>query len=268
MNPRFSNRHGHSAFDRPIERRDTAPDEFRRAVIHFAVDAGVGPHTARSIVLEILGLPPEPQLWALDHLVIQEAQRHLEGAEWFEVYDVAEAIWHRIQSVNTAASQQYAEKLNRLLMRMGVGWKFEDGIVEARGAESFELQVGRAKDALDPRALPTARQEIHEALLDLSRRPQPDLTGAIQHAAAALECVAREVAGTPNLTLGELIKAHPHLFPQPMGPALEKMWGFASERARHLREGQSVDWEEAEFVVSVAAAAATYLAHKLPKPAG
>ena len=42
--------------------------------------------------------------------------------------------------------------------------------------------------------------EIHEALKDISRRPTPDRTGAIQHSIAAMECTAREVAGEPNLT--------------------------------------------------------------------
>ena len=32
--------------------------------------------------------------------------------------------------------------------------------------------------------------DLKEALLDISRRPTPDLTGAIHHAMAALECLS------------------------------------------------------------------------------
>jgi hypothetical protein len=32
---------------------------------------------------------------------------------------------------------------------------------------------------------------------------------------------------------------------------VDKLWGFASDRARHLRKGQKVDDLEAELVVSV-----------------
>jgi hypothetical protein len=33
---------------------------------------------------------------------------------------------------------------------------------------------------------------------------------------------------------------------------LKKLWGYASDRARHVREGQAVETAEAELVVSAA----------------
>jgi hypothetical protein len=41
--------------------------------------------------------------------------------------------------------------------------------------------------------------------------------------------------------------------------AVEKLWGFASDRARHLREGKNVSGDEAELVVSVACAVCAFL---------
>ena len=107
-----------------------------------------------------------------------------------------------------------------------------------------------------------ASQEIHQALADLSRRPSPDITGAIQHAMAALECVARDVSGERKATLGELLKKHPDLLPAPLDTALTKIWGFASEQGRHLRENEAPDIKEAELVVGLAANIATYLVKK------
>jgi hypothetical protein len=264
MDEHFSDRHGHSAFDAPLVIREDAPDEIRLAVIHFAAEAGLTPIAARSILLRLLALPPEPQNWSGPSFVLEEVQRHLMRARWFEVYDAAEAFWHHIAQKDIGAANDYASHLNRLFMRLGVGWTLTDGRLEARGSESFELQVGRAKRELGAHGLTVAGQEVHEALLDLSRRPTPDLTGAIQHAVAGLECVARGITGSPNLTLGALLKAHPTLFPPPLDSAFEKIWGFASERARHLREGGAPDREEAELVVSLTAAAITYLLQKLP----
>jgi hypothetical protein len=43
---------------------------------------------------------------------------------------------------------------------------------------------------------------------------------------------------------------------------MEKIWGFASEQGRHLREGKEPTQEETELAVHVAAAVATYLAKK------
>jgi len=47
---------------------------------------------------------------------------------------------------------------------------------------------------------------------------------------AALECVANTVCGEESETLGQLIKKHPDKFPAPLGDAVSKLYGFASEK--------------------------------------
>ena len=260
---RFSERLGYSALDKPIVIRDGAPTEIRTAIIHFALDAGLRPESIRSLILHTLGVPPEPDLWSSESNIIKESQRHLDRAEWFEVYDVAEEIYRHFLRRAPQRSEKFAEQLNRVFLRQGVGWKIDDGIVESRGSEAFETQLAAAKEALHAVGLQVARTEVHESLRDLSRRPEPDLTGALQHAAAALECVAREASGRRTATLGQILQSDRHLFPPPLGDALEKLWGFASERARHVREGGTLAREEAELVVGIAAGAVTYLCRKL-----
>jgi hypothetical protein len=64
----------------------------------------------------------------------------------------------------------------------------------------------------------------------------------------------------PKPTLGELL---PRLkFQEPLKTGVEKLWGFASERARHVREGEDIDDTEAELVVSVACAICVFLTKK------
>jgi hypothetical protein len=78
-----------------------------------------------------------------------------------------------------------------------------------------------------------------------------------------MECVARDIAGEPNATLGKLI---PGLgLPKPLDAAIEKLWGFSSERARHVREGELLDDLEAELVVSIACAVCAFLIQRKPK---
>lgn len=108
----------------------------------------------------------------------------------------------------------------------------------------------------------TAGTELHEAIQDLSRRPEPDPTGAVQHAMAALECVAREITGDSKATLGEIIKRFPDAIPKPLDSAIDKAWGFASEQGRHIREGRAPERDEAELIVGLAAALCTYLVRK------
>ena len=68
---------------------------------------------------------------------------------------------------------------------------------------------------------------------------------------------------TPRPTLGEILDRHPGAVPRPLDEALAKMWGYASEMARHLREGREPSYEEAELAVMMSAGVVTYLQKKL-----
>ncbi len=76
---------------------------------------------------------------------------------------------------------------------------------------------------------------------------------------AALECVARDVCGDEHATLGEIIKKYPGTIPKPLDDSVSKAWGFASETARHVREGQRLERKEAELIVALAAIVSNYL---------
>lgn len=134
-------------------------------------------------------------------------------------------------------------------------------------AELRQDAIGRlnqgagATVALQEAGKHTAASELREANADLAREP-PDLTGAVQHSLAALECVARDHCGN-HATFGKLLERHPDLFPMPLDKGIEKIWGFASEMGRHLREGRTPKQEEAELLVGMATACCTYLVRKI-----
>jgi len=125
-------------------------------------------------------------------------------------------------------------------------------------------QAERATAALKEAGKHTAASELREATADLLTNP-PDLTGAVQHALAALECVARETSGD-HATFGKLLERYPDLFPKPLDKGIEKVWGFASEMGRHLQEGRTPKKEEAELLVGMATACCTYLVRKIGAP--
>ena len=122
-------------------------------------------------------------------------------------------------------------------------------------------QADHAATALEAVELHTAARELREADADLVKTP-PDLTGAIQHAIAALECVARKYTNDKG-TFGKLLERHPNLFPKPLDVGIEKMWGFASDTGRHLQEGREPEKDEAELLVGLAIVGCTYLARKI-----
>ena len=76
---------------------------------------------------------------------------------------------------------------------------------------------------------------------------------------AALECVARDACGNQKATLGEITKRYPDLLPKPIDAAVEKVWGYASEMGRHIREGREPRRKEVELIVGLAATIATNL---------
>ena len=265
---KFSERYGYEPQDTEITVREDAPHNLRGAVVSIAYEAGLSPQGVRAIVCSTLRERENDNNWS-DDPVDGEVRDHLDSCQWYEVYGIIEAI-HAALSPGLYRGDPnldgdlFQREINRLFRRDGIGWQLVDGEVRTRGPEDFEETVREAGEILLAAGRGTAASEIHEALSDLSRRPDPDLTGALHHGLAALECVMRDVCGDQNATLGALLKRHAGVIPPPVDQALGKIWGFASEQGRHVREGRTPGREEVELAVHMAAAAAIYLTKKFP----
>jgi hypothetical protein len=260
MTTTFSERYGYSGPAKEILVREDAPDSLRVAVAQIAIDVGLFPKQVRKVVCGVLYVRPDPNNWSDHPNVWDELQGHLDACPWFKVYDIAEEFYDELRKFPGWA-EKYRSKLNRFFVEQGIGWQLdEDGKITYRGSEAFAAATSEASNVLRETGRNNAANEIHEALRDISRRPNPDVTGAIQHAIAALESTARDVTGLPKPTLGQLVQRLD--LPKPLDGAVEKLWGFASERARHMREGDKVDDAEAQLTVIVACALCTFLAKR------
>jgi hypothetical protein len=225
----------------------------------------MSPDRIRAIVCDVLRIPPDRNNWSEDN-VNYEVESHLSHCAWYRVYDIAEALYDSLAQSTSEASQaaahDFEQEMNEFFHEEGIGWKLVDGKIVSRGDEEFETQTTMAAEVLAEAGYHTAMQELHQAITDLSRRPEPDLTGAIQHSMAAMECVAREFCGQPQPTFGKLVERYPNMLPRPLDEGVEKAWGYASEMGRHVREGRVPEREEAELVVGIAATISTYLTRK------
>ncbi|HEV2398599.1 MAG TPA: hypothetical protein VGS27_16765 [Candidatus Sulfotelmatobacter sp.] len=76
---------------------------------------------------------------------------------------------------------------------------------------------------------------------------------------AALECVAGDVCGDKQATLGEIIKRYPGTITTPLDDSVATAWGYASEMARHIREGRKPERKDVELIVGLAATVANCL---------
>ncbi|MBP2463939.1 MULTISPECIES: hypothetical protein [unclassified Rhizobium] len=253
----FSQRFGYRAPDAEISVREDAPEAIRDAITMLGFAFDLGPDTMRDLLCGVLLKRPDPSNWSPGN-VENEVYRLITDAPWFKVYDFAERLFVEVgkNDYDGERQQQFSERLNQSFRELGVGWQLEKGRLVVRGSKAFNLAIHDAVLTMDEAGTPTAANEIHEAIKDISRRPIADVTGAIQHAMAALECVAREIDGSSD-TLGKIISRLS--LPAPLDRALHQLWGFASEQGRHLQEGRAPRFEEAELVVTVASAVSVYL---------
>lgn len=258
---RFSKREGYSGAESDITIREDAPDELRVYIIQTLYDLGVGPKSIRQVICRVLRVAPDDNNWSEYPNIDLEIRELISTCDWWKVYDIIEALSVKFQSpfcdFNTEINDYFYEK--------GIGWKLDNGKIIFRGDCQFEDNLKRAKDVIIEHGFDTAKQEISEAISDLSKKPTPDKTGAIQHSLACLECISREIVGNRKQTLGELIKQNRAIVPPPLDIVIEKIWGFSSEQGRHLREGGDPEFDEVELLVGLSLSLSAYLAKKRNK---
>lgn len=256
-NSPFSDRFGYHELEVEISIREDAPTVIRDGILMLGYAAGLTPETMRDLLCQVLLTRPDPNNWSPSN-VEHEVSGLIDDAAWFKIYNFAERLYAAIgkRDFSGEAQNRFEAQLNRLFREKGIGWEMKQGILFARGSEAFTLATGHATDVMQSSGTPAAANEIHEALRDISRRPNADVTGSIQHAMAALECVAREIDGSSD-TLGQIIKRLS--MPAPLDSSLHQLWGFASQQGRHIQEGREPTFEEAELVVTIASAVSVYL---------
>ena len=183
----------------------------------------------------------------------------IQRCEWYRVYDIAEAFYPFFG--RTGREELFSRELNVLFEELGIGWQMIGGQIVTRGDAEFERVVAQAVEQMNAAELRTPKTEIEEARADLSRRPEPDITGTIQHCMAALECVARVVSNDEGATLGRIMQRHAAEIGmhRALATAIENLWGYASDMARHVREGREPSRDEAELLLSMCASLITYL---------
>lgn len=269
MPKRFSERHGFDMIAPKITIIRDFPVEHREAVIRIAKQLGTDTALLREAMLEVLitGIDTSDRnhdfIWP--NLVYA-----LEECGWPKVYNISEEIYKIMKntqtsfgrSVQTDHRQEYMDRLNHFFIEKGFGWEMRNGLIEYRGSEPFRIATTSAEESLQDRGFDHSANEVREAMRDLSRRPEPDLAGAVYHATQALEAIAGIDTKSSGKSLGKMI---PSLnLPAPLDEATHKLWGFVSGYVRHGNEEKQIDEEEAEMAVTVACALTTFIAKRQP----
>ncbi|MBX3097827.1 MAG: hypothetical protein KF812_13310 [Fimbriimonadaceae bacterium] len=263
MRNRFSAQFTIAPDGRPLE-RNVAPEPFRAVVVALPLTLeGIYAKGTREALCRGLKKLPDSQNWSKDNIV-SEVHSLIQDAEWYQVYDGAEAIADEILRRHMVDEYAlYEEELNRTLEECSVGWRMVNARFEVRGDEAVQAIQDRSLTQIAESGLTVATSEMKEAIADLSRRPEPDLSGAVTHAYASLESIAKHCTNETKGTFGDILKWHPNLLPEPLKSAAEKFWGFASENARHAKEGRRLDTAEVEMAVGAAAVLSSFLLRRL-----
>jgi hypothetical protein len=259
----FSTRNGHGPdLHTPITIRNDIPDDLRGLIVDLAYENGIKHDALRSMVCRRIRVAPDTRNnWGPDS-IDREIRDLLVACPWFYIYDLIEAIAFHLETDNYREfGAEFENEINEFFMTRGVGWKLEKGKIVFRGDEGLDRILAVAATTENLNGYLTASNELHEAIKDLSRRPTPDVTGAIQHAMASLECVARDLTDSKE-TLGTWLKRNREEFPPPLADITEKLWGYASNHGRHLKEAEAAKLEEAELILGICATLGSYLANK------
>lgn len=238
--------------------RNDAPYAFRSYLFQLMRKYEISLKKIRSYVCFITKEAEDPNNWGENDFMKNEIQSIIETCPWYRVYDIIEYFYMNL-SLN---KDRFEKDINDYFVEKGFGWKLINGNIEIRGDDAFEQKITEAIDVLGEAKLITSKNEIHEALMDMSNRPTPDITGAVQHSVAALECLCREVTKDTKATLGKLINDNPNIVPKPLDNVIKEIFGFASEQGRYLREGGAPKYEEAELIVHLCASLCVYLTEK------
>src|SRR5713101_6388135 len=178
----FSRRNRFSGAPKEITVREDAPESLRVAVLETVSGKfGWKPSVLRETICGVLRVRPDPGNWSERPNIWGEVQDLMYGCEWFKVYDIIEALYARLseedRQYGTENAQHFADDMNAVFEEDGIGWQLVDGEIVTRGSEAFEAAVREAPAVLHDTGRPTAAGHLHEALQDLSRRPEADLAG-------------------------------------------------------------------------------------------
>jgi hypothetical protein len=258
----FSERNGHKAPRSEAPVRDSVPPEVRDRFLQLA--RAYNQPFLYDIVRKALGVRRDYSL-KTDDDYYNAVAGIVRGADWFEFYDIAEALTQEFgNDSGPFALFDLRRELNELFEDHNLAWHIVGEEIVLRTGEATDAIIEGAISELETAHRPTAANELRKAVAALSRRPEPDTRDAVRFALGAMEAVARDITGDRKATLGEILKKRGGILPSTLDSAFSKAWGYSSDVARHVDENKAPTLDEAVLVVGLVGAGVAYLARPVP----
>ncbi len=123
----------------PITIRNDAPESFRVG-LYAAIETLFIADDLRTIVCGAIGVMPNSSNWSRPN-ILREIQWNLERCEWLKVYEVAEAIYERLNlpGRHDLPAWEFEQRVNGLLVDLGIGFKMVKGAIQPRDEALSDL---------------------------------------------------------------------------------------------------------------------------------
>ena len=196
--------------------------------------------------------------------VLQQLRDYFFKAQWFEVYDFIEFITNSFPHDYHETNKGFMTECNHIFEREMGGYRFVGGqitkIVEEEEIKSIEKAIAESETLVT--------KHLRRSLELLSDRSNPDFRNSVKESISAVERLASHKTGEEHGTLGQLLKKlegrvelHPAL-----KNAFSNLYGWTSDDSgiRHaLSEKETVDFEDAKFMLVACSAFINYVEGKL-----
>ena len=152
MIERFSHREGHRPTAAQITVREDAPPALRGAIPMIAKEAGMRPSAIRRVICQVLLLPEDLDNWSEYPNIWGEVVQLINDAKWYQVYDIAEALYPEFDITFDSQPQpgdRFQQRLNDFLVENGIGWQLQDGKITRRGSEVFDRSTREVPKRLE-----------------------------------------------------------------------------------------------------------------------
>ena len=175
--------------------------------------------------------------------------------EWNEVYDFIEFV-----ASNAEKGSEFVKRCNQVLERERSGYRFVDRYVTPI---SSDIEIASLEEAGNT-PYHHVNAHIHQALLLMSNRKQPDFRNSIKESISAVEAIAKSITGLPRATLSEALASleNEKGVHSALKAAFSKLYGYtsAADGIRHaLLEESSLGFDDAKFMLVACSAFVNYV---------
>ncbi len=240
-----------------------APDCLQGAIIPAALSVEI----SISNILEAIcrtALFQEDGNWNYDP-ILRECREKLRDFKWYQYYELIQRMSQQLLKNYDQRYQPFIARFNVFFIENGIGWQIAEdtGFVVRRGDSDFEHAIETATEDLLSIGLSKTVSDFKNARMCLSKWPDPDTKGAVGHAVGALEAYCEKITGLKQLGPAAKVLNKQEKIDSITLALIDKVYGFASDKQRHRREGQELSYSDAEWVVTVASSTISMLKAKL-----